>query len=138
MVSYAPSNGVVTVREAEPPASKPEKDGTLILQGPSGKGEYQLGVSSDPEQYEQSLGSETLYQDWEVIEDGENLWLRYEDASRSSHWVAALEGESGDDGVPVWSPWWFSPSAANMEDFVEYVSIDIRLVPVQEESHSEL
>jgi hypothetical protein len=99
------------------------------LQGPSGKGEYRLKVTTDP--HPRGLGLQILYDDWTVfLADAGRLLLRYKDSSNSHRWIAALEGPD-EDGSETWVPWWYSPNAANMEDFPSYVAIDIELVEAE-------
>lgn len=127
-----PSEGVLSSVQAATKGAKPEATASVILQGPSGKAEYQMRLSTLVEEDEGMIGSSTYYEGWEVIEEGTRLWLRYKDPTRASHWVAAREGQD-EDGRALWSPWWFSPNPANMDDLSEYVSIDIQLVPADQE-----
>lgn len=125
-ILYEPGRGLLKVDTP----SGGEKSGEtpyMILQGPSGKEEYRLSVKSEMEDDDLAIGSDIQFKDWEVIEESSRLWLRYNDPMRSSHWIAAQATDGAKDSA--WSPWWFSPNAANMEDFQHYVSIDIQLVP---------
>lgn len=74
------------------------------------------------------LGWQVKFDEWKVMEDDTGrLLLRYKDAACCSHWIAVLQE---DDGTEKWVPWWFSPSAANMDDFEKYVLIDLEVVEV--------
>jgi hypothetical protein len=127
LVAYTAGSGLLVVDDGKQ-ISMPGKTTYAILEGPSGKNEYQLRASSDLKSDDAAIGSQTCHKDWEVIEDGSRLWLRYKDSTRSSHWIASRE-EQDKKGSSTWSPWWLAPNGANMEDFEEYVSIDIQLVP---------
>lgn len=129
---FFPSEGIISSVQAATKGVKPEATASVILQGPSGKAEYQMRLSSLVEDNEEMIGSSTCHEGWEVIEEGTRLWLRYMDPTRASHWVAVREGQD-EDGKALWTPWWFSPNAANMDDLGEYVSIDIQLLPADQE-----
>lgn len=125
---YPSENGSLSVQTPKD-KTKPEERLYLTLQGPSGKGEYQLRASSLSGGDGLAIGSQTLSGHWETIEEGPELLLRYNDLTRSSHWIAVHGGEGDENST--WSLWWYSPSAANMEDFEHYVAIDVHLVPVE-------
>ena len=135
-VSYESESGLLKVHNIHD-NTQPRESFNMVLRGPSGKGEYQMSVAPGTEEDGMdedglALGSEVLFKGWEVIEESSRLWLRYKDPFRNSHWIAAREKTGAEDSV--WSPWWFSPNAANMEDFLDYVSIDIQLVRVDSDS----
>lgn len=95
----------------------------LILQGPSGKGEHQLKQASTTDV--EGIGSNIMFDEWLLVEDGNMKLLRYSDPSLAGHWVA-----SHDEHDQSWSVWWYTPSAANMEDLLPYLSVDIELAEV--------
>lgn len=93
------------------------------LQGPSGKGIFQLQQSTATET--EGTGSDLRFDGWDVTSDGDYLPLRYGELVGTGFWIA--EVSKTPDGERAWVPWWLSPSAANMEDFSSYVMIDIAL-----------
>lgn len=109
------------------------------LQGPSGKGEFYIQVSpssaeeentNDDEEADVPLGIETLSHDWRFLEDSGRVFLRRKQTSKS-HWIAVKES-----GLETWTVWWYEPNPANMEDFEEYVPVDIEMVPISRHQHN--
>ncbi|KIW12931.1 hypothetical protein PV08_08118 [Exophiala spinifera] len=97
------------------------------LRGPVGKGEYQIAIESQLERSSALIGVSVFSSGWIVVEDhGRNL-LRFDKDLNSSRWIAVPDADSG-----AWVPWWYAPSAANLEDFDNYVTIDIELVEVSQ------
>ena len=101
----------------------------MILQGPSGKGEYNLQESTETQP--QGIGSGILHDNWLIIEEYGQILLRYKDSTLSSHWVATK-------ALDRWEIWWYSPNPANMEDLVPYFSVDIELVEAGNAGKDEL
>jgi hypothetical protein len=100
--------------------------GWYVLQGPSGKGNYGLQQSWDPNP--RGFGSSVLYTNWVAMKtENGNMLLRYSDNYAQSHWIAV---RTVTDGYVKWVPRWVSPNSANMGDNEFYVLIDIELVEV--------
>jgi hypothetical protein len=100
------------------------RTGWYVLQGASGKGDFGLQQSWDPNP---RRGSQTLYTDWTIMKNRDRgLLLRYSDPLSQSHWIATRTVT--DDRKVKWVPRWISPNSANMGDNEPYVLIDIELV----------
>lgn len=100
----------------------------LILEGPSGKGEYQLRATSDTIPF--GIGGVIYYTAWQAEnqEGSQNLRLRYQDVDVSGgKWVAVPE-ENGD-----WSIWWYEKLPHNEDDLPGAVSINVELAPVSDQ-----
>ncbi|CCF42008.1 hypothetical protein CH063_12121 [Colletotrichum higginsianum] len=103
---------------------------SLILQGPSGKGEHQLRASSRVTPF--GIGSAICHDSWEVARDAaaRRLLLRYTNENFGDRrWVAVppREPDSGDD---AWEVWWYEPLPFNAKDLPGAVAVDVELVPV--------
>jgi hypothetical protein len=94
------------------------------LRGPSGKGIYQLQTSSSITV--RGFGLKILSNDWYVQEAG-HMFLRHKGLD-SGFWIAVPEK---CEGVAGWEIWWLRPSGATVEDFKDYVMIDIQVVKVE-------
>jgi hypothetical protein len=94
------------------------------LHGPSGKGIYQLQTSSSITV--RGFGLKILSNDWYVQEAG-HMFLRHKGLD-SGFWIAVPEK---CEGVAGWEIWWLRPSGATVEDFKDYVMIDIQVVKVE-------
>ncbi|KAF9692327.1 hypothetical protein EKO04_009687 [Ascochyta lentis] len=101
------------------------------LQCPSGKGTFQLQISSETEV--QGLGSTVLYDNWRIASDDGYVYLRYK-GLKIGFWIAVPE-ESNDG--KVWVAWWLSPSQATVEDFEGYAMVDVEVRKVDSEGGSE-
>lgn len=128
--SYIEGSGLLNVIIPDDEGA-PSKALLATLEGPSGKGEYRLEYASEGElsREESLIGGATEYENWEVVQDGSLCFLRYRDPTSSSRWIATRE--DSEDSAETWHVWWISPNAANMEDFAEYVIVDLQLVSAE-------
>ena len=118
------SNNSHTLNAYSPEQSSELSKTYCTLEGPSGKGIFHLQHAESTEPM--GLGVQILFDRWKALSDGDALLLRYDDFAERGHWI--LEMRKTEDGKDVWTPWWLSPCAANMEDFESYVMVDIELV----------
>lgn len=96
------------------------------LEGPAGKGIYQLQTSLSIEVH--GLGSSILCDNWDIVSEGECSFLRYKGLN-SGFWIAVPEEREGEK---AWEVWWLQPSGATVEDSREYVMVDIEVTKVEE------
>lgn len=106
------------------------------MRGPSGKGEFKLIKLDDPHK-DIGIGSMTEYESWAVkTETGfgpDRRLLRHQDLTRDGHWIAVPNRNSDSNTKSsTWELWWYTPNAANMEDFKSYVMVDLELVQVDQ------
>ena len=120
-------------RQKQSQATKTTRS-VFTLQGPSGKGEYQLKASPTSELEPHGLGWQIKHDDWNAMQDSIGRWLlRYRDDACCSSWIAVHE-KVGDEEAQIedeeerWVFWWYAPSGANVEDFERYVLCDIEVV----------
>ena len=111
---------------------EPSSSSFLGLQGPAGKGEYQLVKLNNPE-LDIGIGSSTEYTSWFVKTSSESTHrqLGHIGVTEEGHWIAVPANGSGnlsDESIDTWELWWYSPCAANMEDFPAYVMVDLEVI----------
>ncbi|KAF2022291.1 hypothetical protein BU24DRAFT_458158 [Aaosphaeria arxii CBS 175.79] len=145
---YPPPTPPSNTTTSSAPAIQTE---TLILQGPSGKGEHQLRQSTTTLPF--GIGSTILFDDWIVVTlpsyvvgGSKRRYLRYRDETLGGGWVASrygaewmVRGHEGDGPRGGWAVWWQTPSAANMLDLGnEAVGVGVELVEVEVEVGDEV
>lgn len=122
--NYTPA--ILTVGQTPHPLiSQSSPQSLYTLQGPAGKGIYQLQSSISTEVHD--LGSSILYDNWDIVSEGEYSFLRYKSLN-SGFWVAVPEKREGEK---AWEVWWLQPSGATVEDFGEYVMVDIEVTKME-------
>ncbi|KAF3048346.1 hypothetical protein E8E12_011711 [Didymella heteroderae] len=99
---------------------------SYILRGPAGKGIYQLRTSSSTKV--RGFGSRILHDAWDVFTIVGRPFLRYKGLN-SGFWIAVPDENEGET---TWSVWWLQPGGATVEDFENYVIVDIELVKAKD------
>ena len=99
---------------------------SYILRGPAGKGIYQLRTSSSTKV--RGFGSRILHDAWDVFTIVGRPFLRYKGLN-SGFWIAVPDENGGET---TWSVWWLQPGGATVEDFENYVMVDIELVKAKD------